>query len=84
MTPENNNYCNREEMLTKLTKQELIAEVLRLDDEVASVWHMVDEMKASDIKNYRKELSLTVEQKLQEMQAMLQPAISAIPVTKKK
>ncbi len=81
---ENNNYCNREEMLTKLTKQELIAEVLRLDDEVASVWHMVDEMKASDIKNYRKELSLTVEQKLQEMQAMLQPAISAIPVTKKK
>ena len=81
---ENNNYCNREEMLTKLTKQELITEVLRLDDEVASVWHMVDEMKASDIKNYRKELSLTVEQKLQEMQAMLQPAISAIPVTKKK
>ena len=84
MTPENNKYCNREEMLTKLTKQELITEVLRLDDEVASVWHMVDEMKASDIKNYRKELSLTVEQKLQEMQAMLQPAISAIPVTKKK
>ena len=81
---EDNNYCNREDVLTKLTKQELIAEVLRLDDEVASVWHMVNEMKASDIKNYRKELSLTVEQKLQEMQALLQPAISAIPVTRKK
>jgi hypothetical protein len=83
MTIEDKDNCNPI-MLSKFTKSELITEVVRLQDEVDSLWHMVDEMKASDIKHYRKELSTTVEQKLKEMRAMLNPPVTATPVTKKK
>jgi hypothetical protein len=76
--------CNREHMLSKLTKPQLVTEVLLLDDEVATLWRTIDKMRVSAIKNYRKELSLTVEQKLQEMLALMRPAITVYPVTKKK
>ena len=65
--------CNREHMLSKLTKPQLVTEVLLLDDEVATLWRTIDKMRVSAIKNYRKELSLTVEQKLQEMLALMRP-----------
>ena len=71
-------------MLSKLTKPQLVTEVLLLDDEVATLWRTIDKMRVSAIKNYRKELSLTVEQKLQEMLALMRPAITVYPVTKKK
>ena len=56
-----------EEYLETTHDGELHAEMLRLKDENTSLWTMLEELKASDMANYSKEMSSMMDRKLAEL-----------------
>ena len=70
--------------LLRMKKADLVQEVVRLKDENESLWMMIEEIKASDMKNYKPQFQAMVNRKLRELQLMARKAIKVIPMGKGK
>ena len=70
--------------LQKLKKAELIEEVIRLKDENESLWGMLDEMKESDMKNYKKQFQGMINKKIRQIQTLARKPLKMIPMAKNK
>tara|TARA_R110002073_G_scaffold178289_4_gene336729 strand:- start:715 stop:954 length:240 start_codon:yes stop_codon:yes gene_type:complete len=69
--------------LKRMKKAELIEEVVRLADENESLWAMHDEMKASDMANYKPQFQKMVNRKVKELKHMMIKPIQAFSMGKK-
>ena len=70
--------------LKRMKKAELIEEIVRLTDENQSVWAMLDEMKASDMENYKPQFQQMINRKVTELRRFVTKPIRAFSAGKKK
>ena len=70
--------------LKRMKKAELIEEVIRLTDENQSVWAMLDEMKASDMENYKQQFQQMINRKVTELRHMMIKPLQAFSAGRKK
>jgi hypothetical protein len=70
--------------LKRMKKTELIDEVVRLSDENQSLWGMLDEVKASEMSNYKPQFQKMVNRKISELKHMMIKPIQAFSVGKRK
>ena len=69
--------------LSRLKKSELVEEIVRLTDENQSLWSMRDEMKSSDMKNYKKQFQTMIDRKIEQLHLLAKKPIKVVPVGKK-
>tara|TARA_B100000131_G_C18094767_1_gene603572 strand:+ start:849 stop:1115 length:267 start_codon:yes stop_codon:yes gene_type:complete len=55
----------------KILLTDTILEISKLRDEIESVWDLIEEMNASDIRNFKKQIEESVAEKLLSSTAML-------------
>ena len=73
--------------LKRMKKAELVDEIVRLSDENESLWGMLEELKASDTKNYKTQFQGMVNKKIRELQHIagsVRNPLKAFSVGKKK
>ena len=70
--------------LKRMKKAELIEEIVRLTDENQSVWAMLDEMKASDMENYKPQFQQMINRKVTEWRHMMIKPLQAFSAGRKK
>ena len=70
--------------LKRMKKAELIEEIVRLTDENQSVWAMLDEMKASDMENYKPQFQKMINRKVTELRHMMIKPLQAFSAGRKK
>ena len=70
--------------LKRMKKAELIEEIVRLTDENQSVWAMLDEMKASDMENYKPQFQQMINRKVTELRHMMIKPLHAFSAGRKK
>ena len=70
--------------LKRMKKAELIDEVVRLTDENQSVWAMLDQMKASDMENYKPQFQKMINRKVTELRHMMIKPLQAFSAGRKK